>query len=287
MEYDAGAKLADAIVRQLGKVEYYCTAESISPDLAVHELRKSFKRLRALLRFYPQIAGKIKGKARKNIKRFGRILSPLRESYVNVGLFEDYLAGSGLVSEKQMKSTGKKLRHKNLGLISGSFDAEKLYGSVSKCFSGMKSGLIDAGACEVTLDMIIHEIGCNYLESHTRFLELPADKQAEKLHSLRKLMKRLYYQLDFLWLLHPGCFKTNSEQLDLINDQLGNDHDLSVFMEELRLPEYNFSKKDLSALGDHVNRLRGQNLMTLHPRLNGFFCEGPEEFEKKLESFFI
>jgi hypothetical protein len=52
MPHRAGKQLTETIAKQLERIEYFCTAENISPNLAVHEMRKTFKRMRALLRFY-------------------------------------------------------------------------------------------------------------------------------------------------------------------------------------------------------------------------------------------
>ena len=52
MPHTAGKRLIETIVKQLERVEYFSSAENISPNVAVHEIRKTFKRLRALLKFY-------------------------------------------------------------------------------------------------------------------------------------------------------------------------------------------------------------------------------------------
>lgn len=46
MPHNAGKRLVEAIKKQLERIEYFSTAENVSPNLAVHEMRKSFKRLR-------------------------------------------------------------------------------------------------------------------------------------------------------------------------------------------------------------------------------------------------
>ena len=45
-------QIQKSIVKQTAKVTYFCEAENISPNLAVHQIRRLFKRLRAWLRFY-------------------------------------------------------------------------------------------------------------------------------------------------------------------------------------------------------------------------------------------
>ena len=81
-------KLIQAIQKQVEKVNYYCSAEYILPDLAVHEIRKSFKRIRALLEFYPESLSEILDDYSKQIKSLAKLLSLARESSVNVQLIE-------------------------------------------------------------------------------------------------------------------------------------------------------------------------------------------------------
>ena len=52
MPHTAEKRLIETITKQLERVDYFSSAENISPNVAVHEIRKTFKRLRALLKFY-------------------------------------------------------------------------------------------------------------------------------------------------------------------------------------------------------------------------------------------
>jgi len=286
MDQRAGEKLSELISRQVGKVEYYSAEESIAPNLAVHEMRKSFKRLRALLRFYRNPnAGPVE-KTGKKIRNFGRKLSPLRESWVNMDLFESSLAGVADIPGKKLRKTGRALKFKNQELVTERFHSGEICESIRSCIAGIEPKLDEWGS-GITLKEIVGEIGSNHLKCYTRFEKMPDDYPAEKLHSLRKQMKRLYYQLDFLWQLQPGTCREKTEQLDLINDQLGADHDFHVLLRELISPEYGFNKKETVLLEKYVSRLRAENLVVLRLRLKEFFAESPDRFDQELERLFF
>ena len=106
------------------------------------------------------------------------------------------------------------------------------------------------------------------------------------MHELRKKLKRLWYQIDFIKFLHPRYFKLKSDQLNKITDQLGDDHDLHVFYENLIAEDYGFDEEELRILTNQVKHLRELNQMKLLPRLKQFFTVPPEEFDQKLERFF-
>jgi len=287
MDQRAGEKLSELISRQVGKVEYYSAEESIAPNLAVHEMRKSFKRLRALLRFYRNPnAGPVE-KTRKKIRIFGRKLSPLRESWVNMDLFESSLAGVTDIPGKKLRRVAKVLKLKNQELVTERFHQEDVCESIRDFITRIEPKLEGFVTDGITVQDIADEIGSNYLRCCARFEEMPSDYPAEKLHSLRKQMKRLYYQLDFLWELRPGAFREKTEQLDLINDQLGADHDYYVLTEELRSPEFGFSREELLLIENHICQLRAENLLALRHRLKDFFAESPDRFDQELERLFF
>ena len=287
MDQHAGEKLSEVIGRQVAKVEYYSSDISVSPDLAVHELRKSFKRIRAVLRFYRSAAGDSTGIISRKIRNFGRKLSPLRESWVNADLFETHLDGINAVSVKRLRKVGEALWWKNRDIVKKNFREKKVCGSIISYIAGMESRLEVSKSSDVTLKDIIEEISRNYLECSTRFEEMPADFPAGKLHSLRKQMKRLYYQLDFLWQLEPGCFNKKNEQLDLLNDQLGLDHDFYVLVQELESPDFGLTKEEIDGIEHYIFGLRAENLLNLLHRLKEFFTESPDEFDLKLEHLFF
>lgn len=286
MTQNAGNKLAHTILRQVERVEYLCTAENISPNVVVHELRKAFKRLRALIRFYEQVPGSEAKNIRSEIKQLGKVLSPLRESYVNADLFEKELTGKKLIPERKMKDAGEKLHRHNKTAIDENFKGKTVCKSVGSYFASFESSITGSENSKVSKFHIAREIIDSYLTSYNFYTELPEDAAPEELHSLRKKLKRLFYQLDFIRLLHPKYFKQKSEQLNIINDQLGNDHDLHIFAEELFSEKYNFSKEETETLENQIEHLREINQIKLWPRLKQFFNDTPEEFEEKTEKAF-
>lgn len=287
MVQNTGNKLCQSVLRQVEKVEYFCNAENISPNQTVHELRKMFKRLRALLRFYERIPGSKSSLIREQIKTFGRQLSPLRESYLNTLLFEKELTGRKLIPDRKIKQAGEMLQRKNKLLIEGHFSEQKICKSMGSFFAGFESKLENAGGRKISRIHVAQEINETYSEAFAQFKSFRENEvTAEELHSLRKKLKRLYYQLDFVRLLHPRYFKLKSDQLNHITDQLGDDHDLHVFLEELHADEFGFRKEELRIIRNQVEHLRELNQLKLFPRVRQFFSESPEAFSERVTQTF-
>lgn len=287
MIQNTGNKLSQSVLRQVEKVEYFCNAENISPNQAVHEFRKSFKRLRALLRFYDRIPGNGISPLHDNIKKIGRQLSVVRESYLNAELLEKELRGEGLIPERKIKKAGDKLHLKNKKLIDEYFIDRKFCKSINDFFTGFESKLIDAGCKKLARIHVIYELKDSYQSAFSQYHNLfEGEIAAEELHSLRKKLKRLYYQLDFVRLMHPRYFKVKSEQLNIITDQLGDDHDLHIFSEELHSEEYAFNQEELRIIENQLEHFRELNQLKLFPRLKQFFNEPPEVFNEKTAQTF-
>jgi CHAD domain-containing protein len=286
MIQNAGNKLAHTILRQTERAEYFCSVENISPNITVHELRKIFKRLRSLIRFYEQVPGSEAKSIRKEIKQLGKVLSPLRESYVNAELFEKELTGKKLIPERKIKDVEEKLHQKNKAAIDQGFKGKKICKSIGSYFSTLESSITGSENSKVSKVHLVREINNSYLTSYIFFTDLPGDAAPEEIHSLRKKLKRLFYQLDFIRLMHPKYFKARSEQLNIINDHLGYDHDLHVLTEELLLRDYQFNSEEHQILENQIEHLREMNQLKLWPRVKQFFSELPEEFEEKTEKAF-
>jgi CHAD domain-containing protein len=281
-----GSRLVKAISRQAEKAVYFCTAKNISANQKVHELRRSFKRLRALLRFYNEIPESPAGNLHNDIRNFGKLLAPIRESAVNVDLFEKEIASNSLLPEKKIRSARELLANKNRVLLEKGFMDNNLHNTIRTFFEGFEQ-ILTAGNHEHPSKVHLYRGACqSYLTSYIYFSQMPSNPDAGEWHELRKKLKRLWYQLDFIRFLHPRYFKLKTDQLNKITDQLGDDHDLHVFAEDLLAGEYGFDEEELRIMKNQVENLRELNRLKLQPRLKQFFTAPPPEFEQKLERFF-
>jgi CHAD domain-containing protein len=113
MVQNIGNKLIQTISHQAEKASYFCTAENISSNQKIHELRRGFKRLRALLRFFNEIPDNPATQLNQDIRNFGKLLAPLRESAVNLDLFDKEISSNKHLPEKKIKNARELLVQKN------------------------------------------------------------------------------------------------------------------------------------------------------------------------------
>jgi CHAD domain-containing protein len=286
MVQNIGNRLIQAISHQAEKASYFCTAENISSNQKVHELRRGFKRLRALLRFFKEIPESPANQLNKEIRNFGKLLAPLREAAVNLDLFDKEISTNNHLPEKKIKNARELLVQKNKSLVERGFLENNLHNTIRTFFDGFEN-ILTTNNSELPLkNHMFNEVSQSYLKSINIYRQLPANPHPEEWHELRKKLKRLWYQLDFIKFLHPRYFKLKTDQLNKITDQLGDDHDLHVFAEDLLSEGYGFDGEELRILTNQTEHLRELNQLKLQPRLKQFFTAPPEEFDQKLERFF-
>ena len=286
MPQSAGKRLVEAIGKQLERVEYFSSVENISPNLAVHELRKTFKRLRALLKFYNDFPVEFPPDYSTQIKYFGRSLTVMRESFVNLQLFEKITAGNTLIQERKIKNAREKLSDKNKEIIEKGFLKSEAYLPMQKFASNLQIQMEQIAVSIPAVTQFIGQLEYSYSQSYEIYLKLKQDSESEEIHELRKKLKQLYYQFDFIRYVHPRFFRLKTYHLNNITEQLGEDHDLFIFMNDVTENRYDFSDEELEILENQVLHLREINRLKLFQRLKQFFGDSPAVFKLKLEEIF-
>ena len=286
MVQEAGNRLISTLQKQTERIVYFCSVENVSPNLAVHEFRKSFKRIRALLHFYDEFPEEFPAESRGQIQNFGRILAPLRESFINIQIFERITANNKFIPERKLKAAKDILNEKNKTLIETLFLTDDGCGRILNFIQSFGLQVEKSVSPPLSMKQFINPICMSYLKSHTVYQTLVSLPEANEWHILRKRMKRLWYQLDFVKYLHPRYFKLKTDQLNKITEQLGEEHDLFIFLNELKSGYLPFDDSELQILENQVEHQRELNLLKLMPRLKQFFNEPPELFNQKMEKIF-
>lgn len=286
MPQNAGKRLVEAIGKQLERIEYFSSVENISPNLAVHELRKTFKRLRALMKFYSDFPVEFPPEYSTQIKYFGRSLTAMRESFVNLQLFEKVTAANSLIAERKIKNAREKLTDRNKEIIERGFFESEAYLPVQKFAGNLQLQMERVTISIPSVTQFIGQLELSYRQSYEIYSGLGTHPDSDAIHELRKKLKQLYYQFDFIRYVHPRFFRLKTYHLNNITEQLGEDHDLFVFMNDLCEIRYDFSDEELEILENQVQHLRELNRIKLFPRLKQFFSEQPEVFNLKVQEIF-
>ncbi len=286
MPHNAGKRLVEAIKKQLERIEYFSSAANVSPNLAVHEMRKSFKRLRALLLFYDEYPEEFPQEFCIQIKNYGRLLSAMRESYVNIQIFERLTENNNLIADRKIKTAKEKLQAKNREIIDNSFFGSEDFKNLLLFTKALEQQVFRMEIDRPSQIQLAKQLVISYQKAYDCYQIIGNDSDGDEIHNLRKKLKRLWYQFDLIQYLHPRYFRLKSDQLNKITEQLGEDHDLFVFLNDLQIDNLGFEASEIEIIGNQVEHLREINLLKLNPRLKQFFTDPPSFFTQKMEQFF-
>jgi CHAD domain-containing protein len=188
-------------------------------EKAVHRLRVMTKRYRALLRLLEAAAPKDSvTRARKRLRNISRDLAPYRENAI---------AQEGLrrLSIQTRVAMG---RH-------APSHAEPLRSDQERIVDTSKRALSDLSRALMTQEALVNAVDCTFRRSIRRYRKARKhSKRDELLHGLRKSVKELRYELE--WLGEHRCARHSKiyRKIVKLGDKLGDAHDLALLEGRLR-----------------------------------------------------
>lgn len=213
-----------------GCVEQLAVTDSAGRDDAVHDARKSLKKLRALVRLLRPVIGKrVYHRENDCFREAGRPLTELRDAKILIETLET-VVHQELLSEDERwavdelrESLSDRLSALHLELREGS-QADSIHDTVMvarkrvRAWTDVSDRWRSFGrGLEATYDRAL-----------TARQEATTAETLESLHEWRKQVRYLHEQLTFLRFLDRFRLKQMAEQADRINKQLGTVRDLSL-----------------------------------------------------------
>ncbi|NQT64257.1 MAG: CHAD domain-containing protein [Candidatus Marinimicrobia bacterium] len=186
--------------------------------LAIHDIRKSTKYLRAVLKLDTAAPISIT----RSLQMISRLLAPYRDAHVNVQVYQNLInTGDGLQDQELELRLYQNPYYSDP--IPGALQLEILDNQFIICANCLKSY-----HPKLTGARVVDQVEETFRSGIKAFNKVRKDSGAPVLHSWRKKTKRLWYQLHFLFgeehtqLIHP----VNSS--DSLGQSLGEIHDLDV-----------------------------------------------------------
>jgi CHAD domain-containing protein len=207
----------------------------VSRDEAVHEVRKSFKKIRAVLRLVRPIIGERCFQEENSVFRdAARPLTEVRDAQILIETidnlrnhFHDRVRERSFHSIRQeLVANHREIRKRVLdepdtfttvaGVVRQALDRIDSWSDVNDRWKSVGEGLEEV-----------------YQQARQAFHQADTDPTVENLHEWRKQAKYLRYQLELLEPTWPEQMKALAEQTDHLGELLGDDHDLAVLRQTL------------------------------------------------------
>jgi CYTH domain-containing protein/CHAD domain-containing protein len=250
------------------------------PSAAVHAARKDMKKLRALLRLVRVEVGE--ERFRKENERYrdvGRRLAESRDSQVKI----ETLAAL-------RKSFGGELPAAPLAAWRGELEAERdAVGEGSELLSRVGTAIaeIEVGRDEVSRwglssdswELFAPGLRRSYRRGMREMKRVREKRRADDVHSWRKRVKDLWYQLRLVRGAWPEVVGETAEQAHELAGLLGDHHDLTVLAEDLAGRERLAGRASLSAA---IERRQEELLDAALDLGRRIYAEKPKAFMRRM-----
>ncbi len=284
MDKEQKHRLISVLEEQMFRVEDLCAYENLSSELKVHEIRKSFKRINALLRLFPETLKPEVQAFRNPMKSMAHRLTMARETTVNLQFFETMCAENMCLALTEAQELKEQLTKEKFECLQKLTKGESIFETItSQMSSGRHEFIGRLPDIHFVLD-ISSELAASFQKSGDLYLNSCTNYHPEEFHELRKLLKVLWYQFEFV---HPGQTEipgTISDRLHQITDRLGDDHDWYIFLNEIEDDKYAVSASFKASLENTIQKYQLSNLEALNQILADFFREENNEFRKAISS---
>ena len=253
----------------------------------IHEARKHFKRVRAVLRL---VRGALADTTYRRENMFfrdqGRILSPVRDSVVYIETLDMLREHNCQLSAEAFARVRESLveRHK---MILRTFveDGRQLPAVIES----LREAQVRVQEWKLTAEgfaFFAHGLHRIYGRGHAEKKVAYAQPTTENFHAWRKRVKYLWYHAQILQPLWPGMMKALEREIDLLADLLGEEHDLAVLEESQYInalqSDSGCNRELLIALITQERARRRKAAISIADRIYG---EKSARFVKRIEGY--
>jgi CHAD domain-containing protein len=271
--------------KQLDKASGYLTKSKSDRDEAVHEARKAFKKVRALLRLVRPVIGDSAYRTQNACFRdTARPLRGVRDARSVLDAldqltkhFKQNLAGLSFDDARKalqtnLRTVGKRILDEQDAFAVAAAAVREAEPRV-KDWADVPNGWRSLGK---GLEKV-------YRQAVQAFEDTQADPTAAKLHEWRKQTKYLRYQLQVLRPLWPERIDELAEEAGRLGQLLGDDHDL-VILRQMLADSERFGREN-NALLACIDRRRLELQEEAMPLGSRFFEEPPKQFVRLLKRY--
>lgn len=275
------------LLEQLDYIKMQSEREQEDVHKAIHEIRKSIKRIRAVLRMIRDEIG-YSSYYRENVfyRDLSRKLSEIRNFEV--------LSGSIRTLQKDLSNTIPADVFISLEEELGR-QQEEVTGGPARLNQLLKktAGEIDNGRERINDFPIKHDdfgaleggLFRMYRQGRRYLRDARKNPSPAQLHDLRKRMKYFWYQVDILQPIFPGPMKAYASTLETIGENLGVYHDLQVMQEFLAGSEIIPDARVNEALQEACIARKSMLLQNIWPMAGMAYSEKPRAMVDRLASY--
>jgi len=265
-----------------------CGRSVEQPDIAIHEIRKNTKRIRAVYSLFKEATGKESyHRGRDHIATISRLLASHRLSKVYCDCLSEILLDKRnpvdpMVIGKLMHQleTDHQLRTNEI-VENGS-----LFNETIILLTRERDRVEKVSLSEFDFTMLANGIKNSYADGRNK-LEIALNQNTnENLHELRKTVKSLWNQLILIRPVWSSMIGLNIHYLDVLAEKLGKDHDLFELVHYLSIQGKSTGWTIPWELTEHIDIKRTNLQKSIVPLAVRLYSEKPGAFRNRLLSYY-
>ena len=257
-------------------------------DKDIHEIRKTCKRLRALLRMVrPKLSARSFRKADRKIRNLARHLAGRRDSKVLTDTLDKIAQHfSPLLDDTALSPVSDSLQAQ-LALANENSEATGDSHTLEKRLMRVRRVIDRIDCSRISHKTLVSGMTDSYRHGRRAYKALRQTPDTVNGHYLRKQAKYLGYQLQFVTGWNDDALAPLIEDFHRLEDTLGNDHDLAVLAEMLADQPQLCPGKTRKELLDALVESRRVALLSKALRLAGkLYSDKPRHFRMRMKSAF-
>ncbi len=253
-------------------------------DEAIHDARKSIKKVRATLRLVREQMGDAWKRENARMRDIAARLSEFRDAFAIIETFDD------LIGKYKGKSAVTRLRTVRAGLAkrrreSGRDEDVELVlaaaaASLRKASKRVKTWPLSGDG----FDAIAPGLEETYRNGRKALACARKDPGPESFHELRKRVKDHWYHVRLLEGLWTDVMTAYEKSLKDLEDWLGNDHNLSVLKDTIAAePAFFGNEKTVELAFDLIARYQQELRAAAVPLAERIYEEKPRDFSRRMK----
>ncbi|MFW5820395.1 MAG: CHAD domain-containing protein [Bacteroidota bacterium] len=261
--------------------------EEMDLNEKIHEVRKSLKKIRAVLRLYRDSTG-YSTYHRKNIfyRDLGRKISAPRDKHVLLELGKKVLeeAPENIRDQntERMIAALEKQRDDSLTEVKKSKELEAIKVEVQNAIQDENMAVKNEG-----FNAIKGGVKRMYKQSRNYMKSILKEPDDTTIHDFRKRVKYLRYQMSVLRPIYPEMITAYRRILKNVSDEIGLYRDYTLFYDMLKNTDFfNLNDKQRNFINNYIEREKDEALIRALEPSKKFFLVKPKSFVKRLFNYY-
>ncbi len=275
---DALAAAAESIIAEARKA---LTDPDLPEPEAVHDLRKAFKRWRALLRLLARPLGQSAEEMRAEARELMRALSGARDAQSALDALNDLRKSDQPFSGTSSETIRKRLTEIRDAAEKSSFTPE-MRERLTRYLDFATLSIERWPLRDIDFDTVSDGLTVTYRRARQLIPENWLETDAEHLHDLRRRVVEHRHQMDLIEPLWPKLGQVWSAEAQRLRNQLGACQDLAV-LTSLTSPHLPLAPWR-SRLGPLIEGRRAAHLKTAARLAGRLFAEKPKAFRRRIDA---